>query len=624
MSYLTRMFVASCALLAGLSPTAAAPPLSSPPTTTYALAAGKVDPVPAQKVSLLLNDLTLAEAYRFLLEGTGLSLVGGDSLEIQARGFLDDVTLPQALEILADRHDLACRVDGTRYVVDRHVARTLPVNQVIDSEQFRWEELKENLAQLVSPEGRFTVNTRSGLVSILDSPSAVSRVEEFLTRLEDDLRRQIHIEAKIVEMQIGSETELGVDWTAFAHGWDNITGGTPSGGILEQRTASGGGVFKIGLVHSDRADLLIDMLEQQGRLEVISRPRIATMGNEPAIFKVTETIPYFTVEVIPTEGQSPYIQYEVDFKEAGIVLEVVAHVGADDEITLQVHPQVSEVTGYTASLEGLPPQPIIDLRETSTRVRMRHGETLVISGLILTREERAERGVPVISRLPLLGRLFRHTRTTEQKLELMILLTPRILRHSFTELVESGNHALWLDLPWPGSDLRSTLAAHEHNRAVEAFRSGDARGAVRHARLALAASPELSLERLNLALYLTHVGNLREARQELRHVALHAASVDLEPLARNNLLALDVLTGEATEDEDPTLTRAIAERGGPLAQAAHSLNRAARLEQQGLAEEAANVLTATIAQLPPAATDARRLVDRQLARIERELGLNAE
>jgi len=86
-------------------------------------------------------------------------------------------------------------------------------------------------------------------------------------------------------------------------------------------------------------------------------------------------------------------------------------VGADDQITLQVHPTVSEITGYTPSLESLPPQPIIDVRETRTTVHLRDGETLVIGGLILTREEELTRGLPLLSKIPVLGYLFRNTRT---------------------------------------------------------------------------------------------------------------------------------------------------------------------------------------------------------------------
>jgi hypothetical protein len=338
------------------------------------------------------------------------------------------------------------------------------------------------------------------------------------------------------------------------------------------------------------------------------------MGNEPALFRVTETIPFFTAEVIPTEGQSPYIQYEVDFKDAGIELEVVAHVGADDEITLQVHPQVSEVTGYTASLEGLPPQPIIDVRETRTRVRMRHGETLVISGLILTREEETVRGVPLISKIPLLGRLFSHTRSTEQKLELMILLTPEILRHSFTEIVERGNRALWLDLPWPSEARHSALAAHEHNRAVDAFRRGEPRRAALHARRALAANPELALERLNLALYLAHSGNLREARQELHRLAGAIDDPELSTLAHNNLLALSVLSAE---DTGPTgaAVRTGSAGSGPLAEAAFAVNRAARLEKDGQPGTARDLLESTLDGLPAGAEDARQVVRRGLEQL---------
>jgi MSHA type pilus biogenesis protein MshL len=561
----------------------------------------------------VLNGLTVSEALRFLLQDTGLHLVEEDTLDVPTYGVLDSVSVPQAIEILARRHDFDYQVEGSQLVVRRLLTRTFPVNQIAIPDSPLWAELQQNLQGLLSPEGRLVMNTRTGTATVMDRPSALRRVERFLEELEEDYARQVDIEARILEIRLKEGMEVGVDWTALAHGWEGFQGNTPEGGLLEQRTVTGSGVFRLGLIRTDRADLLVDALATEGRLNVISRPRVTTMGNETAVFRATENVPYFVVDVIPTQGTTPYVQYELEFREAGVTLEVLAHIGDDGQITLQVHPVVSEVTGFTENLPNLPPQPIIDQRETRTTVRMRDGQTLVIGGLILERKNREVRGVPVLSKIPLLGWFFRNTKTSTEKVELVVMLTPRVLRDEVRETIQEGDQVLWIPTPWPGQGFRSRLAAYEHNLAVEAFRRGDVAEAVRRARRAVAADPSARAARLNLAVFLAHRGHLREARRVLRELSRDPG---WEPLARIDLAALQLLT--RSPEGPPPLPEA---RGiPPLAQVASRLNRALSLAALGDGARARKLLEEGFAALPPWEVSPRVLIAREIARLAREEG----
>ncbi|MBU1702394.1 MAG: hypothetical protein KJ970_03755 [Candidatus Eisenbacteria bacterium] len=380
-----------------------------------------------RKFSLALNDLSLSEAIRFLIQDTGFHVVEEESLSVPTHGRLDSVTVSEALQILAQRYDLSYRFQDSNFIVGRTKSSIFSINHIVEPESGLWEELGENLKGLLSSNGRLVLNTYTGTASIIDAPSAIQRVSDFLAAVESDYSKQVIIEAKIVEVRLSEDNEVGVDWTVFSKGWDNVTGNTPAHGIFEQRTVSGMGVFQFGLVNSGRADILVDMLNEQGQLDVISQPKVVTMGNHPATFRATQTVPYFVVDVIPTDGASPYIQYDLEFRDAGVTLDVLTHVGTDGQITVQVHPVVSEITGYTAALPNLPSQPIIDVRETQTTVRMRDGETLVIGGLLYTRDEEEHRGIPILSSIPIIKHLFGNTKTSTKKVEMVVFLTPRIL-----------------------------------------------------------------------------------------------------------------------------------------------------------------------------------------------------
>lgn len=561
-----------------------------------------------RRFSLDLGDLSVAEALRFCLSGTGLQLVEADTLDLPARGALDSVTVGEALDAILRTHDLTWRVEGKQVVVGAHEEATFSVGYLSEPDSPFWKELEEKLRPLLSERGRLVVHPRTGAVRVIDRPSAVARIGSFLEALERDLERQVNIEAKLVEVSLDDRTEIGVDWTVFAHGWDDHAGNTGSGGLLELGTSTGHGVFQMGVVRAGRFEALLDMLESRGNARVLSRPRLAAMGNEPAEFRVTENIPYYVLDVFTAQGSDPYVQYSLEFREAGVTLEVIARAAEDGAMTLKVHPRVSSLTGYTEALPNLPPQPIIDQRETRTTVRMRDGETLVIGGLLQELEDRTTHGIPLLSRLPLLGALFRRTETTARKQELVIFLTPTVLADSHAELRRERGRSLLLPRPFPagppaaGSSLRLGLAAHEHARGVAAYQAGDLRRALACAERAVALAPEHPELRLNHGLYLAAAGRAGEAGELWTGLLRHPATAGP---ARANLDALALWSGSAPAD---TASRSPAGEE-PAVVAAAALNEASRLAGLGREAEARQVLERGCRLLPAGAEGLRQALE---------------
>lgn len=584
-----------------------ASPLPASPREAWPLLFDPGGTVEDHRFSLNLRDLTVAEALRFCLAGTGLQLVDEDTLSMPARGSLDSVTVAEAIDALTGLHDLTWRVEGAQLVVSRREERVFHLGFLTEPEAAFWSDLEANLKALQSADGQVVLHARSGTIHVIDRPSVVRRIGGFVAAIDRDLGRQVNIEAKLIEVELEDGMETGVDWTAFAHGWDGFEGNTGSGGLAELGTASGAGALQLGLIRTGRLEVLLEMLETRGEVRVLSRPRLAAMGNEPAVFRVTENIPYYVQDVFTTQGSDPYIQYRLEFREAGVVMEVLAHAAADGGITLKVHPSVSALTGYTAALPNLPPQPIVDLRETKTTVRMRPGETLVIGGLVHEREESGWRGVPLLGRLPVLGALFRREATSTKKQELMILLTPGVLA--------DRTHAIRVDrsrcLRWPrassGISPRERLAAHAHARAVHAYLAGETSEALAWGRRAVALAPAWADARFNLGLYLAASGATGEASIAWRELALVPETA---AAAEANLLALALWEGEAPAD--PAVRFAPPPGSEPAVLAALALNEASRLSGLGKEQQAREVMEQAAASLPRQAEPWRRLLQRAL------------
>lgn len=543
------------------------------------------------RVSLTSADLSLRHAIESLLEGSGLTLASDEPLLEPIAGRYDSLTVGSALDVLVRGNGYAWSIEDGVFRVTRSETRTYFVDQVAPPDSPYWKDLADNLPKLLSSDARIAVNPRAGLVTVTDTPAAQARARQFFAGVGGKLERQVHIEAQILERKLQETEETGVDWRALAYGWDGIQGGTDHRALIEQMTTTGNGVFQMGLIRTDRLSALLELLEERGDLEVLSRPAVVALGNEPAHFSVTEHVPYYELTTFANSGDTPYTQYTVHFEEAGVRLDVLGQVGADGRVTLLAHPMVSAVTGYTPSLPGLPPQPIIDERETETTVRLREGETLVIGGLIQSRKQLSTRGVPVLGRIPYLGRFFRNQVESEGKYELTIVLTPTVLGDRSADRLQQAGRALYWDQDWPVDDARSSLAALLHDRALDSWHAGALDDAIAASELALVADPRRDLERLNLGYFLAANGNFAGARDEfLRLAKVPQARGE----ARANLLALSLAEGSAARD-----TLAIESTLGSLAaRAAWAVNEATRLAEVGAQDRATALLRRTSHELP--------------------------
>ena len=312
------------------------------------------------------------------------------------------------------------------------------INIQTQNESDFWKELKDTLTQLVgSANGRSViVSPQAGLVTIKALPDEIKAVKQFINDTQGHLRRQVIIEAKILEVTLNDDYQQGVEWSnVLGHiGSTDLTFAT-NGFIAGNKISSAiGGLTGIGFTNADFSGV-ISLLSTQGNVQVLSSPRITATNNQKAVIKVGED-EYFVTEIsnTTTTGTSTTSTPRVELTPffSGIALDVTPQIDQKGEVILHIHPSVTltdeqvktiQVAGESFTL----PLAQSSVRESDTIIRAQSGEIVVIGGLIENRKVDMESKTPLLGDIPLVGELFKSKSQTTQKKELVIMLKPIVI-----------------------------------------------------------------------------------------------------------------------------------------------------------------------------------------------------
>ncbi len=305
-----------------------------------------------------------------------------------------------------------------------------------------WSDLKETLDIMVGgdQEGRkIVVSPQAGMVVVKAMPNELASVREFLERSELSVQRQVILETKILEVQLREGFEAGINWGQLA---GNANWGMdiapPEGVRLHEDYATE--IFSSVIGVADITKLL-GLLETQGDVQVLSSPRISTVNNQKALIRVGSD--EFFVTGISTNTTSnassttttPDVEIESFF--SGIALDVTPQISEDDEVILHIHPVISEITDqqkeFTIGGDSFSlPLALRDVRESDSIVRARNGQVVVLGGLMQENSSNTGGERPGISKVPLLGSLFKTRNRSTLKSELVILMRPIIVNEKTT------------------------------------------------------------------------------------------------------------------------------------------------------------------------------------------------
>ncbi|MBT6538854.1 MAG: pilus (MSHA type) biogenesis protein MshL [Francisellaceae bacterium] len=333
-----------------------------------------------------------------------------------------------------------------------------------------WSEINHTVTKIVGgAEGRsVVVSPMTSMVTVTAMPNELSKVGQYLKKSVGTLQRQVILEAKILEVELNDSYRAGINWAQIGRTFAatqiggninnaaNIATSLPVSvpttatanptqvdlstlnplTALPAQAGAFGGVLNLG-VNYGKFTAFLEMLANQGNVQVLSSPRVSTMNNQKALIKVgTDEFFVTGVTTSTTTGtggattSSPTIKFNSFF--SGIALDVTPHIDDKDNVTLHIHPTVSLVTEVTKTVtlnSGNQTFPLAQstIRESDSIVHAKSGELVVIGGMMQDKMAEVVSGVPYLMDLPFIGKLFRHTRQQATKSELVILLRPVVI-----------------------------------------------------------------------------------------------------------------------------------------------------------------------------------------------------
>jgi MSHA biogenesis protein MshL len=302
-----------------------------------------------------------------------------------------------------------------------------------------WGDLSDQLKTMVSSGGSFTINSLSGTILVRDSHRNIQMIADYLHAVTESVVRQIDLEVEIYEVALSDTFQLGINWQQISNRVDASFNTIPGqlgldtgGGLIIQNPVYGkepgpGGIQ----VRHQRGDFsaVLDALQEQGELKVVSKPRLRTLNNQPAVVRVGQDLPIFTRQVTQSPGTPPVITTTetVTNITVGTVLSITPQVASDGRITLDITPAVSRLVRMEVSAKGDTNAPVIDIRQASSIVRVRDGATIVMGGLVQDSATTTRRKIPILGDIPFLGKAFTGKYDTSERTELIFFLTPRIV-----------------------------------------------------------------------------------------------------------------------------------------------------------------------------------------------------
>jgi MSHA biogenesis protein MshL len=312
------------------------------------------------------------------------------------------------------------------------------INIYTEHESDFWTGLKDSLVSLIGgEEGRSViVSPQAGLVTVRAYPNEIHAVKTFIQQTEMHLRRQVIIEAKIMEVTLNDDYQQGVEWSnVLGHIESTDVDFTTSGNIVGNAiSASIGGVTGITFKNADFTNV-IKLLSTQGNVQVLSSPRITATNNQKAVIKVGGD-EYFVTDIsnTTTTGTATTSTPDVELTPffSGIALDVTPQINANGEVILHVHPSVTLTAEQTKIIrigddDYTLPLAQSTVRESDTIIKAKSGEIVIIGGLIENRQVELESKTPLLGDIPLLGELFKSKSKTSQKKELIIMLKPIVV-----------------------------------------------------------------------------------------------------------------------------------------------------------------------------------------------------
>ena len=445
----TELIVSDPVEVSTPAPEAPAPAVAAPAAAPAETSA--VEPVeesaPAQvaePVVIDYNEADIQSVMRTLATRAGVNLIMGDEVTGKVTVHLENVSYDDAMHLIVESK-------GFAYVKDRNVVR-IKTKESLEAEPLevriqtlnyaKADDVRKTLEPVLTKRGKIQVDARSNTLIFSDAPSNLAKILPLVENL-DTQTPQVLIEAKFVETTKNPKKDIGINWSdtllnhqvQFRRPDPNSPvaspGGptTPNPNPFEFYKDLDGGPWShsVAILDPGEVKVVLSFLNSDSDTELLANPRVVTTDNGRAKIAIATQYPIPNFQFSEQSGAFQISGFE--YKDIGIVLNVLPRINKNNYVTLEVAPEASSQSGVATLASGGSSVeiPIIDARQTLTTVLIKSGNTLAIGGLMRQDTSDNYTKVPVMGDIPGIGALFRSKSLNKRKRDLLIFLTPTIV-----------------------------------------------------------------------------------------------------------------------------------------------------------------------------------------------------
>lgn len=397
-----------------------------------------------KKINLDFKEVDILDILRLMSDISKLNIIAGDDVKGNVTVRLVDIPWDEALDVILKSKSLSKERFGNiiRVATTRTMQREKEEQLAKENAQKKLEPVKVRLVpvnyamadklvpqikELLTDRGTVSFDQRTNVLIVKDVEEVLDKTEQLVDFL-DAQTPQVLIESRIVEATSTSALGLGIEW-GTTHTYTDANG-HPTNAVFPYNLGVGGSVSvpgpadptgslgftfgSVGMIND--LNLTLNVMESEGKIKIVSSPKVATLDNKEAMIQQGTSIP------ITTRGTSGDITTK--YVDATLVLKATPHITADGSILLNIEINKSEPDWSNANYLG---EPSIIKKEAKTEILVKSGDTVVIGGVYTNKTSYTKRGVPGISKVPVLGWLFKSEDHRVERSELLIFLTPKIM-----------------------------------------------------------------------------------------------------------------------------------------------------------------------------------------------------
>jgi len=411
----------------------------------------QVEDTQTGNISVEFKDADIQDVFRVLALKGNVSIVSDPEVKGLVTVQITDVPWEKVLDVI-------CRTYGYAYERETNIIRVTTldkqgqenlITEVFALNYAKAADVATSLSEMRSERGKIKFDSRANLVIVTDIPTNIYKISKVIERL-DSMTPQVTIEARIMETNFSNAEDLGLKWNAsysakmssrptsfpwpannVGASYDNVM---PKGDAVDAFPTIASPAFPLatesdytfGILDGTSFSLLLEAIQTKGKTKILSNPSITTLDNEMAEIHVGTDWPIANYSY--SEEQGRFVISGWEYKSYGILLRVTPTINQNGYVTLKLHPEISDKQ-EEIEFEGAR-VPVLSTQTVDATVMIKDGETLVIGGLIKDKVVETKTQIPLLGSIPILGKLFQHKSEEVVRNNLLIFITPHIVKEN--------------------------------------------------------------------------------------------------------------------------------------------------------------------------------------------------